>query len=159
MSDMERLTIDEVIVRCNRLVEQLELMFSREKWENRDLDFSFTKEYWEHRQVAEWLIELQRYRDLAEQGRLVELPCGIGADVYVIPSKMDFEWNVIFNHPEYNRVKHRKVNGICFNSHGFYMHCDTSNFVLVDKMYKKTWFLSKAEAEAKLKELEGGENG
>ena len=32
----------------------------------------------EHRQLAEWLKELQKYKDLEEQGRLITLPCKIG---------------------------------------------------------------------------------
>ena len=36
----------------------------------------------EHRQLAEWLKELQKYKDLEEQGRLIELPCKIGDTVY-----------------------------------------------------------------------------
>lgn len=36
----------------------------------------------EHRHLAEWLKELQKYKDLEEQGRLIELPCKIGDTVY-----------------------------------------------------------------------------
>ena len=36
----------------------------------------------EHRQLAEWLKELQKYKDLEEQGRLIKLPCKIGDTVY-----------------------------------------------------------------------------
>ena len=31
----------------------------------------------EHRQLAEWLKELQKYKDLEEQGRLIVLPEGV----------------------------------------------------------------------------------
>ena len=31
----------------------------------------------EHRQLAKWLKELQKYKDLEEQGRLIELPKGM----------------------------------------------------------------------------------
>ena len=36
----------------------------------------------EHRQLAEWLKELQKYKDLEEQDRLIKLPCKIGDTVY-----------------------------------------------------------------------------
>lgn len=36
----------------------------------------------EHEQLAEWLEELKHYKDLEEQGRLIELPCKIGDTVY-----------------------------------------------------------------------------
>ena len=38
----------------------------------------------EHEQLAEWLKDLQHYRDLEEQGRLITLPCKIGDTVYGI---------------------------------------------------------------------------
>ena len=36
---------------------------------------------------------------------------------------------------------------------------ETADHILVDKMYKETWFLTKNDAEAKLKELRGNQNG
>ena len=36
----------------------------------------------EHRQLAEWLKELQHYKNIESQGRLVELQCKIGDTVY-----------------------------------------------------------------------------
>lgn len=46
---------------------------------------------------------------------------------------------------------------------GWYLECDkdleyATGHIFIDKMYKETWFLTKSEAEAKLKELGGGEN-
>ena len=39
--------------------------------------------YKEYKLIAEWLKELQHYKDLEEQGRLIELPCKVGDMVYV----------------------------------------------------------------------------
>lgn len=36
------------------------------------------------KQLADWLEELKRYKDMEEQGRLVVLPCKIGDTVYEI---------------------------------------------------------------------------
>lgn len=36
------------------------------------------------KQEVDWLEELQRYRDLEEQGRLLVLPCKVGDTVYEI---------------------------------------------------------------------------
>lgn len=36
------------------------------------------------RQKLKWLKELQRYKDLEEAGRLIELPCKVGDTVYYI---------------------------------------------------------------------------
>ena len=69
----ERLTMQEVIEHCERAVIQAEM-----------LRFTDTKQYMEHKQVREWLEELQHYKDLEEQGRMITLPCKIGDTVYGI---------------------------------------------------------------------------
>lgn len=37
-----------------------------------------------NKQLADWLEELKRYKDLEEQGRLLVLPCKVGDTVYEI---------------------------------------------------------------------------
>ena len=156
---MERLTIDEVIEHCNRTTSRYENLNGINTLETADISLTFIKEYWEHRQVKEYLEELKRYRDLEEQGLLLRLPCGIGADAYFIPSETNFKLNILNDKPQFNRVYHQNVARITFIRNGWYMECDkeleyaTGN-ILVDKMYKETWFLSQAEAEQKLKEME-----
>ena len=54
----ERLTLDEAIKHCEEKTD-------------------CTQCGEEHRQLAEWLRELQKYKDLKEQGRLVILPKGM----------------------------------------------------------------------------------
>lgn len=54
----ERLTLDEAIKHCEEKTD-------------------CTQCGEEHRQLAEWLRELQKYKDLKEQGRLVILPEGM----------------------------------------------------------------------------------
>ena len=108
--------------------------------------------------------KLADYEDAEEQGLLLRLPCGIGSDVYIIPSKVNCELNILNLHPENNKVYHQKVALITFTEKGWYMECDkdreyATDRILSEKMYKETWFLSKEEAEAKLKEMRGGENG
>ena len=66
---MSRLTIDEVIERCDRTCGRFE-MASLAKGTKIE-----SKQYDEHYQTSEWLKELKKYKDLEEQGRLVELPC------------------------------------------------------------------------------------
>ena len=108
--------------------------------------------------------KLADYEDAEEQRLLLRLPCGIGSDVYIIPSKINYELNILSLHPENNKVYHQKVALITFTEKGWYMECDkdreyATDRILSEKMYKETWFLSKEEAEAKLKEMRGGENG
>lgn len=84
----------------------------------------------EHEQLAEWLEKLKEYQQLEEQGRLVKLPCKVGDVVYLI-----------------------KDNGTI-------AECVTDMMFLCVLLgeFGKEWFLTKYEAEAKLKELRGGED-
>ena len=97
-----------------------------------------------------WLkvyFKLKEYEDLEEQGLLLRLPCPIGSTLY---------------QSIYSRINEYKVIGLCFDiSHnkwmyeviyevGFEWHktvCDI-NYI------GKTVFLTKSEAEQKLKEME-----
>ena len=60
------------------------------------------------------LQKLADYEDAEEQGFLLRLPCGIGSDVYMIPSKIKYKLNILSLHPENNRVYHQKVDLITF---------------------------------------------
>lgn len=92
--------------------------------------------------------KLGKYEDLEEQGRLVKLPCKLGDTVYV-PTR-DFISELRIAHitiSKNNTFFYWMLNaGIYPNLDGF----------SVDKI-GKTVFLTKSEAEAKLKELRGGE--
>ena len=106
--------------------------------------------------------KLAAYEDAEEQGLILRLPCGIGSDVYMIPSKINYKLNILSLHPENNKVYHQKVALITFTEKGWYMKCDKDREyaierILSEKMYKETWFLSQEEAEAKLAEMEGAE--
>lgn len=107
--------------------------------------------------------KLAEYEDLEEQGRLIKLPCKVGDDVWFVPSHTNYNLNILNNHSEENKIFHQKVARITFSSNGWYLECDkdleyATDHILLDKMYKETWFLTKSEAEAKLKELRGREN-
>lgn len=58
--------------------------------------------------------KLKDYEDTEEQGLLLRLPCGIGSDVYLIPSKVNYELNILSLHPENNKIYHQKVAFITF---------------------------------------------
>ncbi len=109
--------------------------------------------------LTEILEKLGEYEDAEEQGLLLRLLCGIGADVYIIPSKVNYELNILSQHPENNKVYHQKVALVTFTEKGWYIECDKdweygTDRILPEKMYKETWFLSQEEAEAKLAEME-----
>lgn len=106
---------------------------------------------------------LKKYEDLEEQGRLLKLPCKIGDDVYFVPSKVNYKLNILNKHSENNKVYHQKVEDFVLTRHGWYLECDQdvkygTGHILTDVSFCKTWFLTKPEAKAKLKELRGGED-
>ena len=105
---------------------------------------------------------LKKYEDLEEQGRLLKLPCKIGDDVYYVPSEVNYKLNILNRHSENNKVYRQKVEDFILTRHGWYLECDQdvkygAGHILTDVSFCKTWFLTKSEAEAKLKELRGAE--
>ena len=93
------------------------------------------KEDWENCKTTEDVIDkLAEYEDLEEQGRLVKLPC---KDVYYI---------VDINNPRYAMVMKSSIRELAI-----YEIED------IDKENCK-YFSTKEKAEARLKELRGGEN-
>ena len=101
------------------------------------------------------LIEkLGKYEDLEEQGRLLKLPCKVGDIIHAIGVlgcetveqykviKVDYHSNLATDRSEFYIVAFSTSNPKA--DIGFY-----------DKEFGKNVFLTKSEAEAKLKELRG----
>lgn len=81
--------------------------------------------------ISDALKKLADYEDLEEQGRLIKLPCKVGTDIYYILG-----------------IPNETPCTI-----------DKCTFELSDiNKIGKTLFLTREEAEVKLKELRGGEN-
>lgn len=102
--------------------------------------------------------KLATYENLEEQGLLVRLPVKIGDDIYKIPSKANYDLNVLNGYKANNRVYHQKVYSIVFSQRGWFVQCDKDsihapNVICVDVEYGKTWFLTREEAEKKLEEM------
>ena len=87
------------------------------------------------------------YEDLEEQGFLLRLPCKLGDTIYSIANDGKI-------YPVKATREVRIVNGML---HIICESCRYSDLVSYDDI-GKTIFLTKSEAEAKLKELRGGEN-
>ena len=86
--------------------------------------------------------KLGKYEDLEEQDRLIKLPCKIGTEVYDITCWDDIEEKVVVKGKAYYRtVRKHKVTKFPFT------YSDINDF-------GKTVFLTKSEAEQKLKEME-----
>lgn len=130
---MERLTIDEIIEHCDRKTGMYEKTCDVKYLETAVMGNGI-KKYWEHKQVAEYLRKLKEYEDLEEQGRLIKLPC---KDVYFI---------VDANNPKYALVMRRPVRELAIYE-----------IESIDKENCK-YFSTEEKAEAKLKELRGGED-
>lgn len=85
--------------------------------------------------------KLKEYEDLEEQGRLVKLPCKVGNTVYVIVGK---------------NISAQKIQRATIDSEGKIEFCTKRRgFALFD--IGKTVFLTREEAEEKLKEKRGRE--
>ena len=143
---MERLTIDDVIEHCKRKTKKYENLNGVNTLETADISLSFIKEYWEHRQVKEYLEELKRYRDLEEQGLLLRLSCKIGDTIWYVddddddyPIKLEIDTISIDN----NKNIWYYANDDVYGKFGF-----------IDSDFGKYVFLTQAEAEQKLKEME-----
>ena len=101
--------------------------------------------------------KLRYYEDLEEQGRLIELPCAVGDTVYLISSQ----------YSECSKYQERFND---YNCQGCENECDSHKeyFIYVNENMSAEWivramrfnrfgedvFLTKEEAEAKLKEIE-----
>lgn len=102
--------------------------------------------------------KLAEYKDLEEQCLLVRLPVKIGDDIYKIPSKVNYDLNVLNGYKANNRVYHQKAYSIVFSQSGWFVQCDKDsihapNVICVDVEYGKTWFLTREEADKKLEEM------
>ena len=88
-----------------------------------------------------WLkvyFKLKDYEDLEEQGRLPKLPCKVEDTVYIIIAKS---------------ISKQKVKEIIIDGYGIKFKTNRRVFGLCDVFH--TVFLTKSEAEARLKELRG----
>lgn len=112
--------------------------------------------------MIERLAELE---DAIESGKLVRLPCEVGDTVYVITSSC-FRCN---KNDDYCKCEYRNTNkiiettikSIAIDENDYFItedrlgECGMCSIHRYGKSLGKTWFTDKAQAEAKLKELEG----
>lgn len=110
-------------------------------------------------QLAEWLEKSKEYLDLEEQGLLLRLPCKVGDIFYCIAGesvKRIHEMEVLDVNPfgsiYYEDNEIIKIYNIYLDGSIGYLHCRFSDI-------GKTVFLTKSEAEQKLKEMESSHDG
>ena len=151
---MERLTLEEAIVHAKEVAEKNYRGADFESLDSIDDDIkdNCIKCAEEHEQLAEWLEELKSYKEAEEQGLLVKLPCKVG----------DIVWDNDFGYPESYEIKAFSY-GYCDS----YVEPDIEDeIIFYYENYPgsitgafpmseigKTVFLTREEAEKKLKEI------
>lgn len=105
------------------------------------------------------LQKLADYEDLEEQGRLVKLPCKVGDTVYCIFNRYT---KCTFSNEEFDEYSCQGCEYECDSKKENYvqdMRAYSLDWIVTNlKNFGKTVFLTKSEAETKLKELRGEEN-
>ena len=96
------------------------------------------------------LKELQHYKDLEEQGKLIELPCKVGDTVYMITDVFDGKETVPM-------IARRKIDGFDGNNLNpvWMVSKEPYQMNFVPSAFGTRVFLTKEEAEARLEELKG----
>ena len=118
-------------------------------------DLDITCQPSEIKKILNLATKLKEYEDLEEQGRLVKLPCNRGDKIYFIKSAFSMAHFPI----------EATVTSICgVDCDNDVMYSSITEYNKIDRRFRssdigKTVFLTKSEAEAKLEELRGGENG
>lgn len=103
----------------------------------------------EAKKILNVATKLKEYEDLEEHGRLIKLPCNRGDKIYFIKSAFSMAHFPI-------EAKITRICGVdCDND---VMYSSITEYNKIDRRFKssdigKTVFLTKSEAEAKLKEL------
>ena len=116
-------------------------------------------EDWENCKTIDDVIDkLADYEDLEEQGRLVKLPCKVG----------DTVWQIMVVGVQGKNIKYGIFKAVVTTiSVDYQMNFLLSTITEDEERYRnevtstaigETMFFTKSEAEAKLKELRGGEN-
>ncbi len=90
--------------------------------------------------------KLANYEDAEEQGLLLRLPCKVGTRIYAIT--YDYE-------QEKNAITESKIIEVTENGNGWFFRSLISIPAFRSCDFGKTVFLTREEAEAKLKEMEG----
>ena len=121
-------------------------------------DLDITCQPSEARKILNLATKLKGYEDLEEQGRLIKLPCKVG----------DTVWQIMVVGVQGKNIKYGIFKAVVTKiSVDYQMNFLLSTITEDEERYRNevtstaigdTMFFTKSEAEAKLKELRGGEN-
>ena len=95
---------------------------------------------------------LKKYEDLEKQGRLVKLPCKVGNTVFYINGTLILEYEVVGFSID------RTGAWLMYGEHYVDENDRTYSYNFETDKIGKTVFLTREEAEEKLKEMRGGEH-
>lgn len=95
--------------------------------------------------MADLREKLKYYEDAEEQGLILRLPCKVGDNIYIIKTYGIEEASII------GISEADDIDCFCFE---VYIDPDCHEIIAL-KEFNDTWFLTREEAEAKLKEMEG----
>jgi hypothetical protein len=93
--------------------------------------------------TREEVEEYERYKKLKEQDKLIELPCKIGDHIFLVKCYGVEEANIR------GITEADDISCFCFK---IYIDPDCYETVALEE-FNDTWFLTRAEAEAKIKEM------
>lgn len=114
--------------------------------------------------LADCLTKFKEYQQLEEQGRLIKLPCKVGDTVHVVTSPFNVFDDIEYDENMKDEVYESYVSSITFYECGeqYRIYAKATNHFIGAYFrecdFGKTVFLTESEAEAKLKELRGGED-
>lgn len=130
------MTLEDAIAHAREVARENRYRTKHALFHNNDIDEinACTECAEEHEQLAIWLAELKRYKELKEKGRLIELPCAVGDTVYDIAGK---------------EIRKQIIDGIEYTADGFFIYAYEDEWL---GRFGNLVFLTKEEAEAKLKE-------
>ena len=109
---------------------------------------------------ANVLSRLAEYEDLEEQGLLLRLPCKVGDTVWVVTSPFNVFEGIEYNKNLRDECYESFISSVTFykNSVQYRINAKVTNHFISafynEHDFGKTVFLTKAEAEQKLKEME-----
>ena len=110
--------------------------------------------------MADLREKLKEYEDLEEQGLLLRLPCKVGDTVWVITSPFNVFEGIEYNENLRDECYESFISSVTFykNSVQYRINAKVTNHFISAYYYEqdfgKTIFLTRAEAEQKLKEME-----
>ena len=149
-------------------------MFYNDIRDNKAENYDKERAYKDLEIIANFIIDLQSQLDQANErlkGAIV-LPVKISDTIYVVPSETNYRLNIAKGKEEQNKVYEWTVSEIRYNKYGFFVVCDVGDVQFycnyeppknlcghfdTEKYYGETWFTTRAEAQAKLQELQNGD--